>query len=94
LVLIRVGADFVVDGLCALNANSASDSVTLFTVQDSLDSEVYTVALCIQSRSAHLCILQDITHGTVVLGMFVSIVRLRGVTIRGGRHSNGQGEQD
>jgi hypothetical protein len=77
LRLVRVGADLVVDFLCALGTDCARNSVTLFGVNYSFNSKFYRRTNCFQGRGANLSQFNHILYRTVVFWVFIAITWLR-----------------
>ena len=62
LLLVRVGADLVVNFLYALGTDSTSNSVALLHILDVLAGEFYWVANSLQSWGAHFSSLNNILN--------------------------------
>jgi len=93
LWLVRVAADLVVDFLRAFSTDCTGNSVTLFSVNYSLNSKFYRSTFCFQSRGAHLSQLNHILNSAVVFGVFIAIAGLR-IAVWTRRTSSDQRDHD
>jgi len=76
LRLVRVGADFIVDLLDALSADSTCDCVALLDILDIFAGEFNWAAHCFQSWGANFSSFNNILDGAVVLWMLIAIAGL------------------
>ena len=83
-LLVRVGADLIVNLLNTLGTNSTGYWVALLFIHNFLNSKFYWVAHCLKSRGANLSRFNNIVHGAVVLGVLIvrnGVCWCRGITV-------------
>ena len=76
LLLVRVGADLVVDLLNALGTDGTGDWVALLYINNDLDGKLNWVADSLESRGANFSRFNNILNRAVVLGLLITIVGL------------------
>ena len=81
LLLVRVGADLVIDLFDGLSADGSGDVIALLPLYDDLDGEVNRGAVGDNGGGAHFGGFNDIKDRAVVLGLLIAIA---GLVVGGG----------
>jgi len=76
LLLVRVGADLIVNNRHTLSTDSTGDWVALLHINDDLGGDLNVLTDSLKSRGAHFSRLNNINNRAVVLWLLISIVGL------------------
>jgi len=76
LLLVRVGADLIVNDVHTFSTDSTGDWVALLYVNDDLGGNLNVFTDSLESRGANLSRFNNINNRAVVLWLFISVMRL------------------
>ena len=95
LLLVRVGADLVINLFDGLSADGSGDVIALLLLYDDLDGEVDRGTFGDNGGGAHFGGFNDIKNGAVVLGLLIAIAGLvvGGGVVGVGGDGNSQGDE-
>merc|ERR1719412_3170505 len=86
LLLVRVGADLVINLFDGLSADGSGDVIALLLVYDDLDGEIDRGAGGLNGGGAHLSGLNNIDYRAVMFGVLIAVA---GLVVGGGVMSGG-----